>query len=61
MKKTRLACLPCVFCGRAVAWPADCPAGPEAFAVCRDDDARLDTALATLAADVRALLDARGG
>ncbi len=52
----RLVRLPCVFCGQGVAVKE---AGPDAFAVCREDDARLDRALARLKADVLALLDER--
>ncbi len=48
--------LPCVFCGQGVAVKE---ASPDAFAVCREDDARLDRALARLKADVLALLDER--
>jgi len=50
----RLIRLPCVFCGQGVAVKE---AGPDAFAICREDDARLDVALARLKADVLALLE----
>jgi hypothetical protein len=52
----RFVRLPCVFCGQGVAVKE---AGPDAFAVCREDDARLDRALVRLKADVLALLDER--
>jgi len=53
----RLSRLPCVFCGRAVTVKlGDRPADPDAFAICRKDDARLDAALASVTQDVLALL-----
>jgi hypothetical protein len=55
----RLASLPCVFCGRAVAVRVERPAGADSFAVCPKDDARLDAALANVTADVLALLNDR--
>jgi hypothetical protein len=56
----RLICLPCVFCGRYVELKREgSPAGPESFAVCQEDDAKLDAAIAALTADVLALLDGR--
>ena len=39
----------------------ECPAGPDAFAVCLQDEARLDAALASVTAEVLALLDDREG
>ena len=60
LKRSR--CLPCVFCGRAVEMRRDdCPAGPDAFAICQEDDARLDAALARVTRDVMALLDGPRG
>ena len=58
--RKRLRSLPCVFCGRNIEMTReDGPAGPDAFAVCREDDAKLDAAIAALTADVLALLEER--
>ena len=52
--------LPCVFCGdRVETMRGGGAPAPDAFAVCRADDARLDAALAALTADVLSLLDRR--
>ena len=56
----RRTIVPCVFCGRGVETKrSEVLRGPDSFAVCQEDDARLDAAIDALTADVLALLDGR--
>ena len=51
----------CVLCGHAVEVGRGQLRGAEAFAICSQDDARLDAALARLTREVLALLDGPHG
>jgi len=59
--KNDLICEPCVFCGHEVEVRRDQLRGAETFAICPQDEARLDAALARVARDVLALLHSPRG